>query len=251
MKRPAATFEGLESLPASAVILDASGTIVAANDTWKKFGRRNGLRIAQSAIGSNYLQYCRSNDPRLRRFVIELKALLAGQHGLLTFVYPCDAPTRKRWFSLVGLPLSLHRPAGVALLHVNLTDMLSLPLSTQGTRGEGRRYKLMTGDLKAITRAVERSVSETLSSQLDAMLTGSRRSATQKKGDRKSLLRSRLSKRQMEVLQLLGEGKTNKEMARELFLSPNTVKLHVSAILQRLKLRSRTHAALLSSQLRE
>jgi DNA-binding NarL/FixJ family response regulator len=53
----------------------------------------------------------------------------------------------------------------------------------------------------------------------------------------------------MEVLRLLGEGKTNKEMARELFLSPNTVKLHVSAILQRLKVRSRTQAALLSSEL--
>ena len=34
-----------------------------------------------------------------------------------------------------------------------------------------------------------------------------------------------------------------------LFLSPNTIKLHVSAILEHLKLRSRTQAALLSSKL--
>ena len=53
----------------------------------------------------------------------------------------------------------------------------------------------------------------------------------------------------MQVLRLLGEGKSNKQMAKALFLSPNTIKLHVSAILQRLKLASRTHAALLSSRL--
>jgi DNA-binding NarL/FixJ family response regulator len=81
------------------------------------------------------------------------------------------------------------------------------------------------------------------------MFTGPRQVAARDKGDQKIRVRSRLSKRQREVLRLLGEGKTNKEMARELFLSPNTVKLHVSAILQRLKVRSRTQAALLSSQL--
>jgi DNA-binding CsgD family transcriptional regulator len=251
VKGTVATFEGLKSLPTSAVILDASGTIVAANDAWREFGRRNGLRIAQSAIGSNYLQYCRSKDPQLRRFVRELKALLAGQLDLLTFIYPCDSPTRKRWFSLIGVPLSLDRPAGIALLHVNLTDMLPLLTSTRGMRAKGRRreHARLATDLEAISGAVERSVSETLSSQLDAMFTEPRQIAAREKGDQKFLVRSRLSKRQMEVLRLLGEGKTNKEMARELFLSPNTVKLHVSAILQRLKLRSRTQAALLSSQL--
>ena len=64
-----------------------------------------------------------------------------------------------------------------------------------------------------------------------------------------NFVRTRLSKRQIQVLRLLGEGKTNKEMARALVLSPNTIRLQVSAILQRLKLRSRTEAALLSSRL--
>jgi DNA-binding NarL/FixJ family response regulator len=63
------------------------------------------------------------------------------------------------------------------------------------------------------------------------------------------VVHTRLSKRQLEVLHLLGEGKTNKEIAMALFLSPNTIKLHVSAILQRLNLGSRTQAALLSSKL--
>jgi DNA-binding CsgD family transcriptional regulator len=60
-------------------------------------------------------------------------------------------------------------------------------------------------------------------------------------------VKNTLSKRHMEVLRLLGEGKTNKEIAKALCRSPNTIKLHVSAILRLLKLKSRTQAALFAS----
>ena len=63
------------------------------------------------------------------------------------------------------------------------------------------------------------------------------------------IARAGLSKRQLEVLKLLGEGKTNAEIAKALFRSPNTIKLHVSAILRQLNLKSRTQAALLASKL--
>ena len=61
-------------------------------------------------------------------------------------------------------------------------------------------------------------------------------------------VKNTLSKRHMEVLRLLGEGNTNKEIARILCRSPNTIKLHVSAILRLLKLKSRTQAALFASK---
>jgi DNA-binding CsgD family transcriptional regulator len=61
-------------------------------------------------------------------------------------------------------------------------------------------------------------------------------------------VKNTLSKRHMEVLRLLGEGKTNKEIAKALSRSPNTIKLHVSAILRLLKLKSRTQAALFASR---
>jgi DNA-binding NarL/FixJ family response regulator len=60
---------------------------------------------------------------------------------------------------------------------------------------------------------------------------------------------SNLSRRQLEVLRLLGEGKTNKEIARTLGRSPNTIKLHVSAILRQLRFKNRTEAAVLASEL--
>jgi DNA-binding NarL/FixJ family response regulator len=136
---------------------------------------------------------------------------------------------------------------------VNLTDLL--PLQTPVQTGDLRkRTGRPLANLSVISDAVEHSVSEALSLQLNVMsadlhTSGSENDAEHEKRQQMAVIRARLSKRQIHVLRLLGAGKTNKEMARALLLSPNTIKLHVSAILQRLKLRSRTHAALLSSRL--
>ena len=117
----------LRALPVNAAILDASGTIVAVNDTWKDFARQNGLRLPNFGVGLNYLQFCESDGPYPSLSAADLKELLSGQKKLLTLIYPCDSPTKKRWFSLIGLQLSPDRPAGVALLHINLTDTLLAP----------------------------------------------------------------------------------------------------------------------------
>jgi DNA-binding NarL/FixJ family response regulator len=53
-----------------------------------------------------------------------------------------------------------------------------------------------------------------------------------------------LSKREIEVLQLVGEGKNNPEIAQALYLSEGTVKNHVTQILSKLGMRDRVQAAL-------
>jgi DNA-binding NarL/FixJ family response regulator len=55
---------------------------------------------------------------------------------------------------------------------------------------------------------------------------------------------SSLSKREIEVLRLVGEGKNNIEIAKELFLSEGTVKNHVTQVLSKLEMRDRIAAAL-------
>ena len=49
--------------------------------------------------------------------------------------------------------------------------------------------------------------------------------------------------REVEVLALVGCGRTNAEIAGELFISTKTASVHVSNILQKLGLKSRIHAA--------
>ena len=51
-----------------------------------------------------------------------------------------------------------------------------------------------------------------------------------------------LTPREMEVLQLLAEGMTNKAIAEQLQISRHTVKFHVNAILGKLNAQSRTEA---------
>lgn len=56
---------------------------------------------------------------------------------------------------------------------------------------------------------------------------------------------AQLTPQQFRVLMLLADGLLNKQIAAELGLSENTVKIHVTAILSKLQCRSRTQAAVL------
>ena len=59
----------------------------------------------------------------------------------------------------------------------------------------------------------------------------------------------KLTERETEVLRLLAEGKANKEIARQLRITEKTSKVHVSHILAKLGLQSRTQAALYAARL--
>lgn len=55
-----------------------------------------------------------------------------------------------------------------------------------------------------------------------------------------------LTERELEVLTLIADGKSNADIAEKLVLSPKTVKRHVSNILNKLHLTDRTQAAVLA-----
>lgn len=57
-----------------------------------------------------------------------------------------------------------------------------------------------------------------------------------------------LTPRELEVLGLLGEGCSNQEIARKLAITERTARTHVSNLLGKLQLESRTQAALLAQQ---
>ena len=58
-----------------------------------------------------------------------------------------------------------------------------------------------------------------------------------------------ITEREREVLQLLADGRSNKEIAARLDLSPNTVKTHVASLFEKLRVARRTQAIGLAREL--
>ncbi|MBW4468744.1 MAG: response regulator transcription factor [Pegethrix bostrychoides GSE-TBD4-15B] len=56
-----------------------------------------------------------------------------------------------------------------------------------------------------------------------------------------------LTPREKEVLRLIAQGASNREIAQQLYISEGTVKNHVTSVLGRLSLRDRTQAAIFAS----
>ena len=63
------------------------------------------------------------------------------------------------------------------------------------------------------------------------------------KPDKQQSTALKLTERELEVLRLVAKGLNNREVAKELFISENTVKNHVRNILEKLHLHSRVEAA--------
>lgn len=88
--------------------------------------------------------------------------------------------------------------------------------------------------------AVERAVIECLSDSGRIHNCGS--------GQPESMADAGLTSRQLEVLSLLCKGRSNKVIASELGLAENTVRVHVSAVLDQLGVKSRTEAVIAAQQ---
>jgi DNA-binding NarL/FixJ family response regulator len=81
-----------------------------------------------------------------------------------------------------------------------------------------------------------------ISPQIAAKLLQRLRAQTTDTGAAATIL-AELSDRELEVLRLIANGKDNAEIARELFISPKTVKNHISNILMKLQIENRIQAA--------
>ncbi|HUS42726.1 MAG TPA: response regulator transcription factor [Ilumatobacteraceae bacterium] len=102
-------------------------------------------------------------------------------------------------------------------------------------------YLIKSVDVESLARAVRNAAEGVSTFSPEATLALVERSKPVDPG-------SSLTPREAEIARLLALGKTNAEMADELTLSVFTVKNHVSSILMKLQVRTRTEAAIVLSQ---
>lgn len=108
-------------------------------------------------------------------------------------------------------------------------------------------HAILSASLEYVTLAPQ--VAETLVQTFSASTASGCRTATFKmlKTNEESLV-EKLSGREQEILQMMADGKTNKEIAYLLNLSEKTIKVHVSILLSKLGTQNRTQAALKAAQ---
>ncbi|MEK5440661.1 MULTISPECIES: response regulator [unclassified Fredinandcohnia] len=101
-------------------------------------------------------------------------------------------------------------------------------------------YMLKTSKASEIAEAVRKTYHG--QSVLEPEVTGKMMVRMRQK--EKQLPHEELTNREMEILLLIADGKTNQEIADELFIALKTVKVHVSNILSKLEVQDRTQAVI-------
>jgi DNA-binding NarL/FixJ family response regulator len=129
-------------------------------------------------------------------------------------------------------------PAAKVMILTSFSDKNHvLPALEAGASG----YQLKDSDPDKLVDGIYKMING--ENQLDPKITSQLLSHLQGKQG-KSDLAEDLTVRELEVLKEISKGKSNKEIASDLFITEKTVKTHVSNILAKLNLQDRTQAAL-------
>ncbi|WP_083636365.1 LuxR C-terminal-related transcriptional regulator [Bradyrhizobium sp. AS23.2] len=133
-------------------------------------------------------------------------------------------------------------------------------LEAQALEASGRRREAGAAFDQAVTRAAEGGMVRVLADDSWATETLAVRSMVTSEPQVVGLLRElkgsraapdsapRLTTREVQILRLVWEGSSNKEIARILFLTENTVETHLRRIYQKLGTRNRTQAAMIARE---
>lgn len=225
MKNPA-----LRDPPVYVVLIDSRGTIL---DVSTKAGSSDGDTKSAARLypaGHSYFDHCEDD-----RHVADVQSLLKRKRSLISFVLPSNPPKRKHWFVVIGVPVSADVGSGAVLMHVDIAAWVP-----QGTNvDEAPRASPVTLNPGLIQDTIAKALFQQFGPGF-----GEAQAQPELHSDVETL-----SPRQREVLALLGAGKSNAEIAEALNCSLNTVKRHVTAVLQKLRLPNRTRAAMLANRL--
>ncbi len=132
------------------------------------------------------------------------------------------------------------RPNCGLLVMVNHYDLAeTVALLQAGTNGSLSRDAMVADLARAVIAASRGEIVLPPSLAAKALAALARGEVTQKQSDIDTL-----TSRESDVLQLLAKGMTNKDIAQSLFLSVRTIEAHLRNIYSKLRVTSRTEAAL-------
>lgn len=129
------------------------------------------------------------------------------------------------------------------ILMLTLQDMPAYVREALSAGAAG--YVLKDAAIDELTAAIEQVLAGRSAIPLDLVNAALRTPASSRPVDLAALL----TPRERAVVELVSQGMTNKEIARELAISPATVKAHVERIIAKLGVSDRTQAAVLATQL--
>jgi DNA-binding NarL/FixJ family response regulator len=122
----------------------------------------------------------------------------------------------------------LHPTVSVLVLSQHLEPTYMLELVGDDASGVGYLLKDRVRDVAEFVDAVERVAAGGTAFDPEVV-------SSLVKGQRSSLL-DELTERERDVLSLIAEGRSNRAIAKQLFLSPRAIERHVQAIFQKLRL---------------
>ncbi|MES2942830.1 MAG: response regulator, partial [Pseudomonadota bacterium] len=115
----------LNALPTHIALLDHDANIIFVNDAWRHFAGTNAIKMANAALGANYLEVCdnaRGQDSdEAEEAARGTRMVLSGQSSNFTLEYPCHSPLEKRWFTMTVTPLPEAEKNGVIVMHLDIT----------------------------------------------------------------------------------------------------------------------------------
>ncbi|WP_027963610.1 response regulator transcription factor [Halalkalibacillus halophilus] len=160
----------------------------------------------------------------------------------------------KQWFDIAILDIRMPEMDGLKAAELILNrwpNMKVLMLTTfnddeyvlEALRIGAHGYMLKDADASSLIKSIKSCLQGGLHIQGEVAAKVIPKLMDQRQKHSKEELKN-VTKREMDILKKIGEGKSNKEIASELALSIGTVKNHISVLLDKLELRDRTQLAI-------
>jgi predicted ATPase/DNA-binding CsgD family transcriptional regulator len=229
-----------------AIELCRTGIRAAADAAQRAHDRHaNPSELADiSATGQQFLALARQSLGRLGTNFPVVSALAAACGAEFTRLKSRSDP--EQWAALAGSWDALSRPYEVAYARWRQAEALLARKASKPAADVLRQAHQIAGQLDArplryeIERLARRARIDLRPPNVTAAKTAGLSAATQ----------HGLTPREQEVLQHLVEGRTNRQIARALFISEKTASVHVSNIMSKLGAANRSEAAAIAHRLR-